>query len=77
MDEVVPEPLGGAHTAPEASAVELLKQALLKELEQLLALSLKARLESSVTQISATSGRVMRKPSRPGLETRLKLPQKK
>lgn len=44
VDEVVPEPLGGAHTDPEASA-GLLKQTLLKNLEQLLALTPAARLE--------------------------------
>ena len=37
VDEVVPEPLGGAHTDPEATAV-LLKDALLKHLEQLQAM---------------------------------------
>src|SRR6478672_11213748 len=35
VDEVVSEPLGGAHTAPEAAS-EFLKQALLKQLEELL-----------------------------------------
>src|SRR5579859_2373872 len=38
VDEVVAEPLGGAHTDPEGTAA-LLKAALLKHLEQLLALS--------------------------------------
>ncbi len=60
MDEVVPEPLGGAHTAPEASA-ELLKQALLKELEQLLALSPKARLKQRYAKFR-NFGRVMENP---------------
>src|SRR3954470_6345898 len=44
VDEVVPEPLGGAHTAPEVAA-ELLQKCLLKQLEQLIALSPEARLK--------------------------------
>jgi acetyl-CoA carboxylase carboxyl transferase subunit alpha len=44
VDEVVPEPLGGAHNDAEGSSV-FLKQALLKHLEQLLALTPAERLK--------------------------------
>ena len=44
VDEVVPEPLGGAHTDPEKTAV-FLKQALLKHLDELLLLSAEERLK--------------------------------
>jgi len=44
VDEVVPEPLGGAHTDPETCA-QTLKAALLKHLEEILALSPEERLE--------------------------------
>jgi acetyl-CoA carboxylase carboxyl transferase subunit alpha len=44
VDEVVAEPLGGAHTDPETCA-ETLKTALLKHLEEILALSPEARLK--------------------------------
>jgi acetyl-CoA carboxylase carboxyl transferase subunit alpha len=57
VDEVVPEPLGGAHTAHDAAA-EHLKQALLKQLEQLLALSPKARLKQRYAKFRKF-GRVM------------------
>jgi acetyl-CoA carboxylase carboxyl transferase subunit alpha len=44
VDEVVPEPLGGAHTDADATSANL-KAALLKHLEQLLALSAADRLK--------------------------------
>jgi acetyl-CoA carboxylase carboxyl transferase subunit alpha len=44
VDGVVPEPLGGAHTDPEATS-QLLKDVLLKHLTDLLALSPAARLK--------------------------------
>jgi len=44
VDEVVAEPLGGAHTDPEGSAV-LLKEALLKHLEELLKMGPPERLK--------------------------------
>jgi acetyl-CoA carboxylase carboxyl transferase subunit alpha len=44
VDEVVPEPLGGAHTDPEGTAGSL-KQVLLKHLEQLEAMSPEERLK--------------------------------
>jgi acetyl-CoA carboxylase carboxyl transferase subunit alpha len=44
VDEVVPEPLGGAHTDPEGSSV-LLKDALLRHLNQLLAIAPADRLK--------------------------------
>jgi acetyl-CoA carboxylase carboxyl transferase subunit alpha len=44
VDEVVPEPLGGAHTNPDATA-ETLRDTLLKHLEQLLNLSPAERLK--------------------------------
>jgi acetyl-CoA carboxylase carboxyl transferase subunit alpha len=63
VDEVVPEPLGGAHTAPEAAA-ELLKRALLQQLEQLLTLSPKARLKQRYAKFR-NFGRVMENPPSP------------
>jgi acetyl-CoA carboxylase carboxyl transferase subunit alpha len=44
VDEVVPEPLGGAHTDPDKTA-EMLREVLLKHLEQLLAISVAERLQ--------------------------------
>jgi acetyl-CoA carboxylase carboxyl transferase subunit alpha len=44
VDEVVAEPLGGAHTDPDGTAM-LLKEALLKHLKQLLALATAERLK--------------------------------
>jgi acetyl-CoA carboxylase carboxyl transferase subunit alpha len=44
VDEIVPEPLGGAHTDPAASAANL-KTHLIKHLEELLALSVAERLK--------------------------------
>lgn len=44
VDEVVPEPLGGAHTDGDATAITL-RNVLLKHLEQLLELSAKERLK--------------------------------
>jgi acetyl-CoA carboxylase carboxyl transferase subunit alpha len=44
VDEIVPEPLGGAHTDPDATA-ENLKRNLLKHLETILALPVAARLK--------------------------------
>jgi len=44
VDEIVPEPLGGAHTDPDATAATL-KSVLLKHLEQLLALAPAERLK--------------------------------
>src|SRR5499427_7364474 len=43
VDEIVPEPLGGAHTDPEQSALTL-RNALLMHLEQLISLSVAERL---------------------------------
>ena len=44
VDEIVPEPLGGAHTDPDATALTL-KNSLLMHLEQLLALAVPERLK--------------------------------
>lgn len=44
VDEIIPEPLGGAHTDPKATA-ENLKQALLKHLAEVAALTPEERLE--------------------------------
>ncbi len=44
VDEIVPEPLGGAHTDPETTA-QTLKRVLLRHLEQLLSLSPTDRLK--------------------------------
>jgi len=45
VDEIVPEPLGGAHTDPDATAQNL-SRALLKNLGQLLALTVQDRLKA-------------------------------
>jgi len=45
VDEIVPEPLGGAHTDPDKTA-EILRDTLLKHLEQLLQMSKSERLKS-------------------------------
>src|SRR5690606_38483737 len=45
IDEIVPEPLGGAHRAP-AQAAEFLRQAIARNLDELLGLSPEARLET-------------------------------
>jgi acetyl-CoA carboxylase carboxyl transferase subunit alpha len=63
VDEVVPEPLGGAHTDPEATAV-LLRDALLGQLEQLLALPPAKRLEQRYAKFRSF-GRVMEKQPNP------------
>ena len=44
VDEVVPEPLGGAHTAPEVAAASL-KKCLLSNLEELNSMDVKERLK--------------------------------
>jgi acetyl-CoA carboxylase carboxyl transferase subunit alpha len=44
VDEIVPEPLGGAHTDPEGTATQL-KNALIKQLEELLAMAPVERLK--------------------------------
>src|SRR5438270_3333655 len=44
VDEIVPEPLGGAHTDPDATAINL-RTALLKHLDQVLALDVPERLK--------------------------------
>jgi acetyl-CoA carboxylase carboxyl transferase subunit alpha len=49
VDDVVPEPLGGAHTDSEASA-SMLKEILLKHLEQLLTLTPAERLKQRYTK---------------------------
>ena len=45
MDEIIPEPLGGAHTDPEATSVTL-KKHLLKHLKAIKLMPLKKRLEA-------------------------------
>jgi acetyl-CoA carboxylase carboxyl transferase subunit alpha len=49
VDEAVPEPLGGAHTDPDATA-QALKNVLLKHLEELLALPVADRLKRRYTK---------------------------
>jgi hypothetical protein len=44
VDEIVPEPLGGAHTDPDKTA-EILRQHLLKNLERLLRMPASERLK--------------------------------
>ena len=50
VDEIVPEPLGGAHTDPEAAA-QTLRDYLLKHLEQLQALSAGRPPEAALRQV--------------------------
>ena len=45
MDEIIPEPLGGAHNAPEATSATL-KKHLLKHLKALKLMPLKKRLDA-------------------------------
>lgn len=45
VDDVIPEPLGGAHKDPESCAANL-KKVLLKNLQSLLSLSLEDLIES-------------------------------
>ena len=59
VDEVIPEPLGGAHTDPEATAV-LLRDALLKHLEQLQAMGPAERLKERYAKFR-NFGHVMEK----------------
>jgi acetyl-CoA carboxylase carboxyl transferase subunit alpha len=52
VDEIIPEPLGGAHTDPPA-AVALLKTHLLKHLEALLKLNVPDRLQQRYAKFRA------------------------
>ena len=52
VDEVVPEPLGGAHTDPDATA-ETLRTVLLKHLEELLKMSAAERLQKRYAKFRA------------------------
>jgi acetyl-CoA carboxylase carboxyl transferase subunit alpha len=52
VDEVIPEPLGGAHTNPDKTA-ESLRDHLLKHLEQLLKLSAEERLKERYDKFRA------------------------
>jgi acetyl-CoA carboxylase carboxyl transferase subunit alpha len=67
VDEVVPEPLGGAHTDPDGSAV-FLKQTLLKHLEQLLVLTPEERLEQRYSKFRSF-GQVLEKKAVPPEKT--------
>jgi acetyl-CoA carboxylase carboxyl transferase subunit alpha len=60
VDEVVPEPLGGAHTNPEETAA-LLKTALINHLEQLLGLPPAERLKQRYSKFR-NFGQVLEKP---------------
>jgi acetyl-CoA carboxylase carboxyl transferase subunit alpha len=61
-DEIVPEPLGGAHTAVEATAATL-KTHLLKHLEYLLALSPADRLKARYAKFRAFGHFIEKKPA--------------
>jgi acetyl-CoA carboxylase carboxyl transferase subunit alpha len=52
VDEIVPEPLGGAHTDPDGSAANL-KAHLLKNLEEIMALPVAARLKKRYEKFRA------------------------
>jgi len=60
VDEVVPEPLGGAHTDPDGTSV-LLKQTLLKHLELLQTMSPEQRLKQRYAKFR-NFGQVLEKP---------------
>ena len=64
VDEVVPEPLGGAHTDPEATALTL-KQALLNHLEQLLAIPTADRLKQRYAKFRSFGHYLEKKPATP------------
>ncbi len=66
VDEVVPEPLGGAHTNPEGTA-ETLRTVLLKHLEELLKMSSADRLKQRYAKFRSF-GHFMEKPA-PTAET--------
>ncbi|MGA9776937.1 MAG: acetyl-CoA carboxylase carboxyltransferase subunit alpha [Limisphaerales bacterium] len=68
VDEIVPEPLGGAHTDPEATA-ESLKKHLLKHLEKVVALPVAERLKMRYEKFRA-HGQFFEKPQSPAQETR-------
>lgn len=67
VDEIVPEPLGGAHTDRRAAA-ELLKQALLKNLTQLQAMPVADRLKKRYDKYRAY-GHFLEKPAPSGEPT--------
>jgi acetyl-CoA carboxylase carboxyl transferase subunit alpha len=62
VDEVVPEPLGGAHTDPLGTALNL-KTHLLKHLEQMLALTVPERLKGRYEKFRA-HGHFLEKPEK-------------
>ncbi len=61
VDEIIPEPLGGAHGAPEEAAA-ILKQVLLKHLEALIAVPTQDRLKSRYAKFRAFGHFVEKKP---------------
>jgi acetyl-CoA carboxylase carboxyl transferase subunit alpha len=67
VDEIVPEPLGGAHTNKEKSA-ETLRDCLLKHLKELSAMPPAARLQQRYAKFRAY-GRFTEKPSAPPEQT--------
>jgi hypothetical protein len=60
VDEIIPEPLGGAHSAPE-DAAQSLKSVLLRHLENLLSLPADERLKSRYDKFRAFGHFVERK----------------
>jgi acetyl-CoA carboxylase carboxyl transferase subunit alpha len=64
VDEILPEPLGGAHADPEATALTL-KNALVMHLEQLVALSAPDRLKLRYAKFR-NFGHFVEKPPTPG-----------
>jgi acetyl-CoA carboxylase carboxyl transferase subunit alpha len=68
VDEIVPEPLGGAHTDPEATA-ESLKKHLLQHLEKVLTLPVAERLKTRYEKFRA-HGQFFEKPQSPAQEAR-------
>jgi acetyl-CoA carboxylase carboxyl transferase subunit alpha len=62
VDEVIPEPLGGAHTAPAAMAATL-KQYLLKHLKEVQALSIDERLKQRYDKFRSFGHFVAKQPT--------------
>src|SRR5262249_22560981 len=61
VDEVIPEPLGGAHTNPDATA-ETLRDALIRNLEQLLAMAPADRLKQRYAKFRNFGHFIVEKP---------------
>jgi acetyl-CoA carboxylase carboxyl transferase subunit alpha len=70
VDEIIPEPLGGAHTDPDKTAEDVQKH-LLKHLEQVLKISVPDRLKQRYEKFRAF-GQVLEKPVVPAIPSEAK-----